>query len=260
MSISGFSSVFAFTLFTLAACGSEGPQGEMGAPGDKGDMGDMGTPGTPGAPGADGEDGSNGSNGQNGSAGLACWDLNGNSTCDVASEDKNNDAACSAIDCQGPQGPQGPAGATAGQNAGSIFGTASVTLTPASGITALTGLTIQATVPASNQYIAYISSNGAAFIPEGEDPDSFSVLSVFLQINGATPSAGAFQNLVLDNASTGYDKWSFSTTAGPLTAGTHTFTINAANSANSTADVTVSGSTSQNPGLQGSLSVILLKL
>lgn len=269
MSIRRFSSLLAFTLFTVAvtACGSEGPAGEMGdpgSPGPKGDMGDMGTPGTPGTPGQDGEDGTNGTNGtngQNGSNGLACWDLNGNGTCEAASEDKTGDTMCTVADCQGPQGPAGPAGATAGQGAGSIFGNASVTLAPNSGSTALPGLQINVTVPATGQFIAYIASDGAALIPATEtDPDVGVILSVFLRIDNNVPTAGGFQNLIMLNSGTAYDHWSFSTTTGILSAGTHTITVNAANAQTSTADVTVSGSDTQNPGLQGSLNVLLLKL
>ena len=31
-------------------------------------------------------------------------------SCDLASEDKNNDSACNVLDCQGPQGIQGESG------------------------------------------------------------------------------------------------------------------------------------------------------
>ena len=233
--------------------GEMGEMGDPGAPGDKGDKGDMGDPGSMGTP---GQAGSNGAPGQNGSAGVSCWDLNANLTCDVASEDKNADQACTAADCQGPAGSV----VTLGQGVGSVFGGNSVTLAPSSGLTLVTGLTLQVVVPATGQYRAIISSDGAAVIAEGEDPASSAVVSVFIQINNQTPVAGGFQNLVLDNEGTGYDKWSFTTTTGTLAAGTHTITLNAANSANSTADVTLSGSTTVNAGLQGSLNVILLKL
>jgi hypothetical protein len=55
-----------------------------------------------------------------GGAYAACWDTNGNGTCDP-SEDINGDGVCNALDCQGrigpvgatgPQGPTGPTGAT----------------------------------------------------------------------------------------------------------------------------------------------------
>ncbi len=45
-----------------------------------------------------------------GTDGLSCWDLNGNSACDLGTEDINTDLACDALDCAGPQGEQGPQG------------------------------------------------------------------------------------------------------------------------------------------------------
>lgn len=53
----------------------------------------QGPPGEPGEPGPAGEDG------------LACWDLDANGTCDLATEDKNDDGECDARDCQGEPGP-----------------------------------------------------------------------------------------------------------------------------------------------------------
>jgi hypothetical protein len=66
------------------------------------------------------------------SSGTACWDLNGNGVCNLASEDADGDGACDAVDCrgvpgppgapgqagpQGPQGLQGPGGAQGPQGA-----------------------------------------------------------------------------------------------------------------------------------------------
>lgn len=42
-----------------------------------------------------------------GSAGLHCWDLNADGTCDPATEDANADGLCDINDCQGPDGPNG---------------------------------------------------------------------------------------------------------------------------------------------------------
>jgi len=75
--------------------GPQGPQGPQGPKGDKGDTGDTGATGPQGPP------------------GLACWDLNGNGVGDVPAEDTNSDAVVNVLDCTGPQGregPQGPAG------------------------------------------------------------------------------------------------------------------------------------------------------
>ena len=48
--------------------------------------------------------------GSDGVDGINCWDLNGNGSCDLASEDVNEDNVCDAVDCQGPEGPPGPEG------------------------------------------------------------------------------------------------------------------------------------------------------
>jgi len=48
--------------------------------------------------------------GQDGQDGLSCWDLNSNYSCDLASEDSDNNGICNAQDCQGPQGTQGVQG------------------------------------------------------------------------------------------------------------------------------------------------------
>jgi hypothetical protein len=39
--------------------------------------------------------------------GISCWDLNGNAVCDLATEDANQDGACSILDCKGPDGESG---------------------------------------------------------------------------------------------------------------------------------------------------------
>ena len=57
-----------------------------------------GPQGEPGEPGADGKDG------------LNCWDLNGNGVCDLATEDRNGDLVCDALDCRGEKGEQGERG------------------------------------------------------------------------------------------------------------------------------------------------------
>ncbi|MFN0247103.1 MAG: collagen-like protein [Kofleriaceae bacterium] len=255
MSISRFSSVLSFTLLTLAACGSEGPPGEMGdmgAPGEKGDMGNMGTPG---APGQDGDDGTNGTNGQSGSAGLACWDLNGNAACDVATEDTSNDGACSAIDCRGPQGPAGSV-TTLGQGAAAVFGTGVLTLAP-SEAAAIPGLSIQVTVPATSVYRVFVSTNGSGALA-GTDPTEFAAVTVALSINNVATTAGGFQNMVLFNSATGVDHWGISFTSAVLAAGTYTITVNAANSGTSSDSVELSGGNTS--GFQGSLNVLLLKM
>ena len=90
-------------LFTslLVACASSTPNEPE--KGDPGEMGEMGTPGT---------------------SGVSCWDLDSSLSCNLETEDYNDDGVCDVGDCfgvegpagpagpSGPQGPQGPAGAT----------------------------------------------------------------------------------------------------------------------------------------------------
>ena len=53
-----------------------------------------------------GDTGDMGDTGMQGAAGLACWDLNGNSACDTGTEDANDDGVCDALDCQGEDAPE----------------------------------------------------------------------------------------------------------------------------------------------------------
>jgi hypothetical protein len=48
-------------------------------------------------------------------AGQACWDLNNNGKCDLASENKNGDHKCDINDCKGAKGDTGATGATGPQ-------------------------------------------------------------------------------------------------------------------------------------------------
>jgi len=68
--------------------------------------GPRGEPGPPGRDGADGVDGAPGLPGRDGADGLSCWDLNGNGSCDVATEDLDGSGDCDAVDCQGPAGAE----------------------------------------------------------------------------------------------------------------------------------------------------------
>lgn len=61
------------------------------------ELGLQGPSGKPGQSGSDGDDGADGVDG------LACWDLNGNATCDP-DEDRAEPFGCTADDCQGPTG------------------------------------------------------------------------------------------------------------------------------------------------------------
>ena len=112
--------------------GPQGPQGVTGATGPSGPQGSQGPEGPIGATGPQGpqgETGATGAQGPTGSAGtdgLACWDLDGNGSCDLLTEDNDFSGDCDASDCQGDQGPQGlqgpqgPAGADV-NNANYVF-------------------------------------------------------------------------------------------------------------------------------------------
>jgi len=65
-------------------------------------------PGPAGNVGADGMDGGDGAAGTNG---VDSWDLNGNGTPDIGTEDANRDGSVNRADCAGPQGPGGINGA-----------------------------------------------------------------------------------------------------------------------------------------------------
>ena len=72
--------------------------------------------------GPDGTDGVTGSTGARGTTGPPgpgggsdCWDLNNNTICDLATEDRNGDGSCDALDCRGTTGPAGTLGATGSQ-------------------------------------------------------------------------------------------------------------------------------------------------
>lgn len=84
------------------ATGNAGAPGAAGAKGDPGAAGAKGDPSDPGAAGAKGDPGAAGLDG------LACWDLDGNGACDLASEDTDADGACTVLDCQGAGGFQAP--------------------------------------------------------------------------------------------------------------------------------------------------------
>lgn len=103
----------ALAAVALFSAGCNGPQGEPGPggtpgepglPGATGPQGSAGPTGSTGSTGPTGPAGTNGTNGTNGTAGVACWDLNGNGTCEAASEDKSSDGLCTALDCLGQPG------------------------------------------------------------------------------------------------------------------------------------------------------------
>jgi hypothetical protein len=236
----------------LSACGSEGPMGDMGSPGtmgDKGDKGDMGDPGTMGTP---GQAGSNGAPGQNGSAGLSCWDQNGNGTCDLAMEDIDEDGACDVADCAGPQGPPGTG--TAGQIAGSVFGTASINFAANGAETVVPGLSQTLTVPAATNIL--ISTNGG-ILTQAAAANGFSSVEVAIYIDDQPLENGGYQRIVSTNTGAVLvpANWALSV-AGALSAGSHTISVRVIGTSTGSA-TTVSGDNTS--VLQGTLVISLIK-
>lgn len=233
---------------TLAACASgaepePGPAGPMGAQGAMGTPGTMGTPGSMGTPGA---------------AGQACWDLNNNRTCDLATEDTNDDLTCDVGDCIGPAGPAGAAGAagTAGQLGASGFGSASLTVTSATAFTLIPGLTATINVPANA--LVQIATDGA-IATTATATTGYSIVDVAVAVDGVLLANGGYRRVIAANT-TGltsvFSPWSLSSLA-TLAAGSHTITVLAAGTGQGS-DATVSGNnTSVN---QGTLSVTVIKL
>lgn len=99
--------------------GPMGPQGDTGATGTAGPQGPQGPQGLQGAQGLQGLTGPQGPTGPQGepgtpgAAGLHCWDLNGNGTCDLATEDISQNGTCDALDCKGPEVSPGKYGKVA---------------------------------------------------------------------------------------------------------------------------------------------------
>ncbi len=108
----------AVALISLVSCAEDGAAGPPGADGEDGTDG---MDGADGMHGMDGADGTDGMDGQPGTDGAACWDANGDGTCQSPDEDLNSDGVCDTLDCQGTdgadgaQGPQGPPGDTGPQ-------------------------------------------------------------------------------------------------------------------------------------------------
>jgi hypothetical protein len=107
--------------------GVNGGTGATGATGPTGVTGPTGPTGVQGAVGTQGVTGTTGSPGPAGPQGLAghsCWDQDANGLCNVTTEDRNEDAACTPSDCRGPLGPTGVYGPTGPTGPAGITGAA----------------------------------------------------------------------------------------------------------------------------------------
>lgn len=220
----------------------------MGEKGDQGEMGEMGAMGNPGAPGA---------------AGQSCWDLNGNRTCDLATEDQNDDNTCDVGDCIGPAGPAGAPGTpgvpgTTGQGALSVFGTTTLTVTPTSQATLIPGLTTTVNVPASS--VLLISTDGG-IATTSTAATGFSVVDIMLVVDGNLLPNGGYRRVIAANTTglTGvFAPWSLTATT-TLAPGSHTIQVFAAGVSGPTANTNATVSGDGVNVNQGELSVLVIK-
>jgi hypothetical protein len=148
---------------------------------------------------------------------------------------------------------------TSGQDATTVFGSAALTVTPTTAATVIPGLTTTLTVPAGSRVL--ISTDGGIATTSAV-ATGFSVVDVFIAVDGVALPNGAYARVIAANTSgitSGVMQfWSLTTTV-TLTAGSHTISVrtvgvNIAGAANAT----VSGNNTS--PLQGELSVVFIKL
>lgn len=151
-----------------------------------------------------------------------------------------------------------PAG-TIGQSGSSVFGSGPVSINNSSPQTLIPGLSTTITVPAAS--VVYLSTDGAIRTTSPFATVGFSVIDVFLTVDGSILANGGYQRVVATNTddrpNTFNRAWSFSQVV-TVSAGTHTFEVRAAGIFNVGATATVSGDTTS-PN-QGTLNVLVLKL
>lgn len=150
----------------------------------------------------------------------------------------------------GVPGTNGTPG-TARQNATTVFGTGSATVSGAA--VALPGLTQTVVVPTN--CVVYVTTDGGV-MTQSTAATGYSVIQVFLQVDGVSLAAGGYAYLTVLNSAgwTGAAaQWSLSQ-ALTLSPGSHTIAVSASNVGGSAA--TVSGSNSS--ALEGELTVLFL--
>ncbi len=257
---------FAVVVFTvgLAACegeaGSEGPAGMVGPAGPAGPQGAVGPAGPAGMMGPAGPAGPAGAAGPMGMVGPAGPDGH------AGMMGPAGPAGAMGVDgpigqqgmfgAAGPIGPAGPAGTT-GQSAQAVHSTASITVGTATPQTVIPGMTVTLNVPAASRVL--LSTDGAIQTTSAV-ATGFSMVDVFLAVDGAPFTSGGYQRIVAGNSNglTGrFESWSMSMVAS-VPAGNHTFTVQAigVNQAGA-ADATVGGPV--NSVLEGTLNVVVLK-
>jgi hypothetical protein len=219
--------------------GDKGPLGDQGALGDKGPAGDKGPIGEAGDKGPGGDQGPVGDKGPAGDQGPA------------GDEGPVGD--------KGPTGDPGPAGGTTGQDAITAHGFVPHLLRVVGAPQVLNGLARTITVPTNS--VIYVETNGGIRnIATGQN--AASMVDVNVLIDGAVATNGLYRRITCGNHPSGagtiqgHCAWS-TAAAVSLTAGTHTFQVEASLLAGSTSEVFVSGGDTSTQ--QGSLTLITLK-
>jgi hypothetical protein len=138
------------------------------------------------------------------------------------------------------------------------YSTTGLTVTPALAFTVVPGLTITATVPATSKVI--VSSYGGVQTTSAS-VGGYSTVDVVLMIDGAFVANGAYSRVIAANSTslvTVFEYWGF-TTSPTVSAGSHTFTIQAAGTGASGSNTTATVGGDTNSVLQGELTVTFVK-
>jgi hypothetical protein len=209
--------------------------------------------GRDGTNGADGADGANGVDGHDGSDGVSVTSAPEPAGTHCANGGSRFTAANGVTyACNGAPGT----GGVAGQDASSAAGTAGVTITPATGLTEIPGLSQTLTVPSGS--FVFIATDGGAQTTSSATT-GFSATDIALSVDGNIVSDGGYKRLVMANTPGfvgAFAYWSL-TKALPLTPGSHTIKVIAGGVGGGGSNAIVSGD--RNSVLQGELDVLLLK-
>jgi hypothetical protein len=208
-----------------------------------------------GKDGVDGEDGAEGARGADGHDGASVTSAPEAAGSNCANGGSKFTAANGVT--YACNGAPGSGGGPTGQDATSVFGTASVTVGSSTGPTNIPGLTQTIAVPADA--VVYIASDGG-LTTNSSSTTGFSAVDVFVTVDGQNPASGLFRAITCANSGgiVGvFCSWSLSA-ALPLGQGSHTITvqvmgINSIGGANAT----VSGDNQS--AHQGALTVMVLK-
>jgi hypothetical protein len=154
-----------------------------------------------------------------------------------------------AYACTGATGPAG----TTGQHASTVAGTGDITVDTNSNWAVIPGMTQTVTVPANG--VVLISTTGGAQT-DGSATNSLSLLQFGIFVDGALSGTIPTQQLIISNTTSLIGDWEWWNLTGavPMSAGTHTITVQAEGlGGNSAADVGGAGLP-----LRGGLTVAVL--